>query len=180
MLSESLKASTAAPHANPAALLSWKDVEAELIEAVQMSWRLPGRGRWPFAGDAPWHLMTREARADGQFEAWRQEREDDLVREMRNAPRTVPLNSEEVTWMEGRLGWLSFAAETDRKLVEVVLVQKAAGKGRLSWSRIREKMMRSPAWLGIAGSTRGLGMRYSRAVQAVTIAVNRGGLGGTR
>jgi hypothetical protein len=34
-------------------------VEERLIEAMRLWWRSPGGGRWPFASDAPWHLMTR-------------------------------------------------------------------------------------------------------------------------
>jgi hypothetical protein len=37
-------------------------VQERLIEAMRLWWRSPGRRRWPFAGDAPWHLMTRKTR----------------------------------------------------------------------------------------------------------------------
>jgi hypothetical protein len=43
-------------------------VKERLVEAMRLWWRSPGEGRWPFASDAPWHLMTRRTRIEaGEF-----------------------------------------------------------------------------------------------------------------
>ncbi len=44
-------------------------VEEALIACHDLWWRTPGGGRWPYAGDGPWHLIQGEAgdyAGDGQ------------------------------------------------------------------------------------------------------------------
>jgi hypothetical protein len=35
-------------------------VQEDLVEVMQMWWRAPGGGKWPFASDGPWHLIRKE------------------------------------------------------------------------------------------------------------------------
>lgn len=145
--------------------MSFAGVEAALVEAVRMLRRLPGEGRMPFATDGPWHLISREARAEGDLQAWKQEREAEAVREERNRARAAGLTAEEVTCMETTLAWLEHVAERDRKLVVLALQQLAGGAARVRWSAVRKGLTVS----GLAAEVgdRALGMRYSRALQGI-------------
>jgi hypothetical protein len=162
-----------APHTNPApsGLLSWKEVEEQMVAAVRMLRRLPSGGRWPFASDGPWHLITREARA-GQWDGWRQEIEAAEVRELRNVARTVPLTAEEVDWMEGRLAWLLAVPERDRALVATALTHHAFAGSRIRWAAIRAQLAANRNWREVAGSDRGLGQRYARAIARIAAWLN--------
>lgn len=145
--------------------LSWSDVQEELVEAVRMLWRMPGGGRWPFAGDGPWHLITRAARAGSAMDVWRQE-QDEVIRDRSRPLSAVPLTAEEVTWMEGRLAWLETVGERDRKLVVLVLRQLAAGAQRIDWGRVKRK-------LGAEIGNKGVYRRYSRAIEGIAVTLNR-------
>ena len=146
-------------------MLSWSDVEGELVEAVKLFWRMPsGRGRWPFASDGPWSLITRLDRAGSAMEAWRQE-QDDTRERAKDPAASVPLTAEEVTWMEKRLSWLLRIRDEDRKLVELALRQQAAGAERIDWLAIKARLS---AEIG----NKGLYRRYSRAIGALTQALN--------
>ena len=151
------------------AIWAFADVEDALVEAVRMLWRLPGEGRMPFATDAPWHLITREARHEAgglaNIEAWRVEQEVERMRDERNRARTGPLTSEEVTCMEATLAWLEHVPERDRKLVVLALQQLASGAARVRWSVVRAGLVFS----GVAEQVgdRALGMRYMRALQGL-------------
>src|SRR4051794_25298419 len=46
------------------AFWTFEAVQERLVEAMRLWWRSPGGGRWPFAGDAPWQLMTRRTRIE--------------------------------------------------------------------------------------------------------------------
>lgn len=144
---------------------SWSEVEAALVEAVRMLRRLPGEGRMPFATDGPWHLISRRNRAEGDLQAWLQEREAEAVREERNRARAAGLTAEEVTCMEATLSWLEHVAERDRKLVVLALQQLASGAARVRWSAIRRDLVSS----GLAAEVgdRALGMRYSRSLRGI-------------
>lgn len=166
-------------------MLSWQDVEDDLVEAVKLSWRLPSGGGSSFASDGPWYLLTKLARASAaasdrpgsaEWELLRNEIDAQQVKDQRNETRTVPLTAREVDWMEGRLAWLLLVPEHDRKLVWVVLVQIATARGRFSWSRVRAKLQENRRWREVSISNRGLGARYSRAIAAVTKALNARGV----
>ena len=43
-------------------------VREALVETIVLWRRSPGQGRWPFASDGPWHLMSREAEK-GDYDA---------------------------------------------------------------------------------------------------------------
>lgn len=148
-------------------MLKWEDVREQLIEAVRLSWRMPGA--MPSSGgratDGPWHLILPRSLADGDFDAWRKEREEQIARDMRGVMATVPLTAEQVTWMEQRFEWLLFAPDRDRKLVWLACVQLAGQKGVVRWSRIRSQ-------LSSELPRHGLYRRFTRALQAIAVAVN--------
>lgn len=153
-------------------MLSWtfEEVEQQLIEAMKMLWRLPAGGSSAsFAADGPWHLLTRAVRAEAGkmavMDLWRIEQEE-AAKDAR-AVRTVPLKPEQVTWMNERLGWLELVDDRDRKLVFEAVWQLARGKPRVSWTRIRERMMAHPAWRDTAVTPRRLGQRYSKAIGGI-------------
>jgi hypothetical protein len=167
-------------------MLSWKEVEEELVEAVRLSWRMPGAGvrASGFATDGPWNLLTRVVRASAgatdragadEWAALRFEIEQQQVRDFRNNPGTVPLTAEQVTWMERRLDWLLKVAERDRKLVWLALVQRAgdrrgegdAGVGRIEWAKVKR-------WLPVDLGRHALFRRYVRALQGLAKALEQG------
>lgn len=163
---------------------SYVELRRQMIEAVKMSWRMPGCGLGgsSFATDGPWYLMsakTRAAAAVGDrfgayadFESARQEIEDQAVKDMRNSSRTVPLTTEEVDWMNERLGWLEMVPEKDRRIVVVTLCHMAGASGRISWKRIRQTLNKNRHWRTVAISDRGLGARFSRALAALCSQLN--------
>mgnify|MGYP003577860621 CR=1 FL=1 len=54
------EASTCGSVASEASFWTYERVEERLVETMRCWWRMPGGGRWPFAGDGPWHLARRE------------------------------------------------------------------------------------------------------------------------
>ena len=150
--------------------IGWEEAQVALVEAVRMLKRMPGEGRMPFATDGPWHLISRRDRAEGDLQAWQQERELEAVREERNRARAAGLSAEEVTWMETVLGWLEQVAERDRKLVVLAVQQLAGGAARVRWSKVKAELVAS----GVAETVgdRALGMRYVRALRALAARVD--------
>lgn len=141
---------------------SFADVERQMVEAMELWQRTPGEGRWPFAGDGPWHLVTPDASEAGRAEfVLNAEREGKAAAE---APRRLPLSLEEVRRRDAISEWLRLAPEQDRRLVTLVLARYARGDKQIKWKRIREQLIRSGE---PAISARGLGMRYSRAITAI-------------
>lgn len=144
-------------------------VRADLVEAVRLSWRLPSASASPssFATDGPWNLISRVDRAGSWIEAWRQEQDE--VRERRGrglAP--VPLRSDEVDWVYGRLEWITLIGADDRKLVRLAIGQLAETGNRVDWTAIRAQMPREVA-------NKGLYRRFMRALQALAEALNARG-----
>jgi hypothetical protein len=146
---------------------TWEDVRGELVEAVRFSWRMPGEG--PIAAgratDGPWHLIQARSLADGDFDAWRKEREEQLARDMRGQIGDVPLTPEQVTWMEQRVDWLRLVSDRDRKLVWLACVQLAGRHGTVRWSEIRKR-------LSVEIDRKGLYRRFVRALQGLAAALN--------
>lgn len=139
-------------------------VEAALIAAVQLSWRLPGStgvAARQWAGDGPWGLMLRETAAGdhdargGDMEAPPPPREPLTVADMAAIERAA-------RWLE----WLAArpvragargAAVADGALVAAVVRQKAAGQGRVDWNRVLRAMR-------LARGKGMLAQRYARAL----------------
>lgn len=153
---------------------TFESVQDQLIEAMQLWRRSPGDGRWPFAGDGPWHLVRTEATAQ---EAWDIKRNaHDMGRSTAELPaRPLPLSLEEVALRDATSEWIALAPERDRKLVALVLEHKACSDKPVKWTRIRQQLIRAGEPTITA---RGLGMRYSRAITAIAKALNGGFPGG--
>jgi hypothetical protein len=145
-------------------------VEERLIEAMRLWWRSPGGGTWPFAADAPWHLMTRRTRVEAgglkgrELQLHMQAEDADETRRWQGRERPGPLTRDEVGMRDEATEWLGFVPARDRKLVILVLVQKAAGR-TVSWLKLKPLM-------GVEFGADGLRKRYSRAVSGVTQRLN--------
>lgn len=143
-------------------------VEERLIEAMRLWWRSPGGGRWPFAGDGPWNLMTRETRAQAgamaMMELWKIEQEE---RRLGGGERPPPLTRADMARRDEASEWLAFVPSADRELVVHALVQLAAGAKAVPWTKLKHR-------LGIRFGVHGLRKRYSRAITKVAQALNDG------
>jgi hypothetical protein len=151
-------------------------VEERLIEAMRLWWRSPGEGRWPFASDAPWHLMTRRTRVSIAVEGGLKGRELQLhmqaedaeeTRRWQGRERPGPLSREEVALRDETTEWLTFVSADSRKVVVAALAQRAAGRTNVDWRRVR-------AQLGAEIGTKGVYRRYSRAVAGIAERLNAG------
>lgn len=142
---------------------SFSDVEDGLVEAARLWWRSPGGGRWPFAGDGPWHLMTRATRAGSAIDAWRVEI-DEIA--LKPDPAPLPLTRAEIARRDAASAWLLLIPEEgDRRLVAMGVVMKAATGRRIDWVRMVK------LW-GAQATTDALRKRYSRAITAVARALS--------
>lgn len=132
---------------------SFTMVQDRLVEATQAWWRCEG-GRWPFAGDAPWHLAARELYGPDVD---------------KDAPtRRLPLTRAEVAKRDEAADWLTWVDERDRRIVVLAVLQLASGKhARVQWAQLRAKLVGGPGGLEVAITARGLGMRYARAIAAI-------------
>lgn len=150
-------------------------VEERLVEAMRLWWRSPGAGRWPFAADAPWHLMTRKTRiSEGGFKGrdlqLRMQAEDaEEAKRMEGRERKGSLSRDEVAVRDATTEWLGLVGDDSRKVVVAALVQLAAGRTNIDWRRVKVA-------LGIEIGTKGVYRRYSRAIAAIAAALNAGDL----
>jgi hypothetical protein len=145
---------------------TFKAVEDQMIEAMELWARSPGDKRWPFAGDGPWSLVVPDASDVGIAEhVLNAEAEG---RPATEAPRRLPLTREEIRKRDRVSEWLRFAPEADRKLVGLVLARLALGR-KPKWRTIRSQLIKAGE---PAITARGLGMRYSRAITAIVKALN--------
>jgi len=142
-------------------------VRGQLVEAMRLWHRSPGGGRWPFASDGPWHLMTREQMA-GDYDA---RGGFDGSSDVRLRP--LPLTREEVARRDAVSEWLRFVpAARDRTLLVLCCHYYARGHRCLPWSRIRRRMM-------VKRGEGGLRKRFERAVFAIAKALNAAENGGS-
>jgi hypothetical protein len=133
-------------------------VREALVEAAVLWRRSPGEGRWPFASDGPWHLMSRDAQSD--YDA----RGGDLT-EVKLRP--LPLSRAEVDWRDQVTAWLMLVpSEADRRLLGICLDHHARGWKQLPWS---DRIM--PA-LGVKRGKAGLQKRYRSALRAIAEGLN--------
>lgn len=139
------------------------EVEVALIECAHLWRRSPGGGRWPFAGDGPWHLV----RADpGDYDA----RGGDMTGEP--SVGRVPLSREEMARRDLVSGWYAvIAADADGALVRDAVAQLAGGASRVAWRALtRTHRNRHGGAIGADGLAR----RYERALDRVARAVRAG------
>lgn len=135
-------------------------VREALIEAMALWHRSPGDGRWPFATDGPWHLMSRDLQADydarGGFDS-------SSAVEL----RPLPLSRAEVDWRDRVSHWILLVPDpSDRRLLSVCLDFHARGYQRLPWARI---MRRLRLFRGKDGVRR----RYRAALGAIASSLNK-------
>lgn len=148
---------------------TFEAVEARLVEALHLWRRSPGGGGWPFATDAPWHLMRRVNEVGQGFEFYDARGKD--LNSSDIAIRPLPLSIDEVGERDEASEWLGrFVTERDRRLVVHVLVVKAAGR-TVSWLRLRKRF-------GHQVGAHGLRKRYARAINCICIGLNAAGLRG--
>lgn len=142
--------------------LDLDQLEECLVRAHLLERREPGGGRWPYAGDAPWHLMLREREA-GDYGGAGQDGVSD------ERPPRVPLSRAEVAELALLRAWLQMVPdaageglppEHDRKLVWLSTGQLAAGEGRVPWKAVG-------LWLSSPRSPDALVRRYRMALAAV-------------
>jgi hypothetical protein len=93
--------------------------------------RSPGGGQWPFAKDAPWHLMTRtdgEGRVKG-LELARLLQEDDAreTAQWQGRERPRPLTRDEVDRRDETTEWLTLVQADARKVVVAGMRSSPAG-----------------------------------------------------
>ncbi len=132
-------------------------VREALVETTVLWRRSPGGGRWPFAADGPWHLMSRDVQSD--YDA----RGGDLSEV---ALRPLPLSREEVARRDMVSEWLMLIpAAADRRLLATCLEFHARGYEQLPWSRIMPMM-------GLSRGKDGLQKRYRASLRAIAEGLN--------
>lgn len=145
---------------------TFEAVRERLVEAMLLWMRSPGGGKWPFAGDGPWQLITRSVRATAgdvsDFELWRMEQDE---RKLGGGERPLPLTRAEVAVRDETSEWLRFVPERDRALVVLALTSLARGDKRVPWMRLKARM-------GVQWGAEGLKMRYRRSIAAIAKALN--------
>lgn len=138
-------------------------VREVLVEAAELWRRTPGEGRWPFAGDGPWHLMSRDGAA-GDYDA-----RGGFDTSSGVAVRPLPLGTEECDRRDEVSEWLRFIPEAaDRRLVAVCCSFYASGSKQLPWSKIMRV-------LGVQRGKDGLRKRFERAIGAIATGLNAAG-----
>jgi hypothetical protein len=143
--------------------MDWKEVEERLVEALRLWWRSPGGAPGSSGGlaaDGPWHLLTREVRAGGKWEAWRQLHDESRGRRLPEPPPSAA----DISRRDEASAWLAMVPERERWLVVAVVTMIAAGR-RPDWGKALELG-------GIAHGKNGLRMRYQRAMTALAGAVS--------
>jgi hypothetical protein len=154
---------------------TFASVEERLIDAMRLWWRTPGGGRWPFASDAPWELMTRKTRIEeggfkGREHQLRMQAEDaEEAKRWEGVERKGPLTRDEVALRDETTEWLRWCSPQDRKVVVLVLKQRAAGMKRIDWPRVKREIG-SAAVDGIGN--KGVYRRYSRSVSGIARRLN--------
>jgi hypothetical protein len=150
---------------------TYEAVLERLVEALRLWWRSPGEGRWPFASDAPWHLMTRrtriaEAGLRGMDLQRRLQAEDDEeAKRMEGRDDRGPLTRDDVARRDEATEWLGWIAPDSRKVVVAALAQLAAGRTNVDWARVKRTV-------GAEAGNKGVYRRFSRAVHGVVERLN--------
>lgn len=151
-----------------------EEVERRLVEALRLWRRSPGGGRWPFASDAPWHLMTRAVRIEAGerkgMDLLRALQEDDAreTAQWHGVDRPAPLSRDEVDQRDQASDWLRLVPEADRRIVVLALFDLMRGQ-RVSWLAMR-------AQVGVKLGADGLARRYRKAIERIATHLNRTGV----
>lgn len=135
-------------------------VREALVEAAELWRRTPGEGRWPFAADGPYHLMSRDGAA-GDYDA-----RGGFGSSSDVTVRPLPLGTEECDRRDVVSEWLRFInKDEDRRLVGICCVHYATGRKQLPWDRIMREM-------GVNHGKDGLRKRFDRAIGAIAEGLN--------
>lgn len=135
-------------------------VREALVEAALLWRRSPGSGRWPFASDGPWHLMSRDVHA-GDYDA-----RGGFDSSSDVAVRPLPLSRVEVERRDAVSEWIGMVPkEEDRRLLALCCEFYARGFAQLPWRRIKRVM-------GVERGEAGLRKRFERAVGAIAMSLN--------
>lgn len=147
-----------------------EDLEERLV-AVHALWlRSPGGGKWPFAGDGPWHLAQAEVGdIKGDYSETLLETDSGKVMQVRKvdsrAPRT-PLNAAEVDERDRVTGWLGLVSDEQlRKAVWLASEALHRGESRVPWLGIAR-------WVRWERSRQALEQRYRLVLGEVVCALN--------
>lgn len=148
---------------------AFEAVQERLVEAMRLWWRSPGEGHWPFASDAPWHLMTRQTRVTIGIEGGLKGRELQLHMQAEDSEEAKrregrddvgPLTRDDVARRDEASSWLTWIAADARKIVVLATTQLAAGRTNIDWSRVKRAT-------GAEIGNKGVYRRYSRAIQTI-------------
>jgi hypothetical protein len=131
--------------------MTYDAVEARLVDAVRW-WRRP-EGRWPFAGDGPWHLIRKE------WWDW-DARDPKRLRDGAPSPAEIDRMEEATGW----LGWLE--DDGKRRALVAGLVDLAKGRRHPGWSAMRERLGEP----GLSGAA--VQYRYSQAIRFIANVLN--------
>jgi hypothetical protein len=148
-------------------------VEERLVEAMLLWRRSPGGGSWPFAGDAPWHLMTRKTRISEAglkgMDVQRRLQDEDAeeAKRMEGRDRRGPLTRDDVARRDEATEWLGWVQPDNRKVVILALVQRASGRTNIDWAFIKSA-------IGADIGNKGVYRRYTTSITAVVKRLNTG------
>lgn len=158
-----------------------RDIEAleeAFVRCHALERREPGGGRWPFAGDGPWHLIQGEVgdvgRADWSVTLLVTEAGKELeVRKLDSREPCAALDAAEAAELAMLRRWLllvplceaPLALDHDRKLVWLAAAALHRGEDRVPWTALH-RALRSPR------SPRALIDRYRKALATVVCAIN--------
>jgi hypothetical protein len=154
-----------------AAFWTFAAVEERLVEAMRLWWRSPGGGKWPFAADAPWHLMTRRTRiAAGELKGRElqlhmQAEDADEVKRREGRDEWGPLTRDDVARRDEASEWLTWIDGDARKVLIAALVQLAAGRERIDWHRVK-------ASVGVEIGNKGVYRRFTRSIGRIAKRLN--------
>lgn len=146
------------------------ELEEAFVRVHSLWLRSPGGGRWPFAGDGPWHLAQAEVGdIKGDWSETLLENEAGKLLAVRKidsrAPR-APLDAREVSERDRVTAWLGLVGDEHlRKAIWLASEALHRGEGRVPWLGIAR-------WIGWARTPNALRGRYRLALGAVLSELN--------
>lgn len=144
-------------------LVTFRDVQDRLVEALDVLGRLPDPSRhasWQrVSASGFWQQVTIDA------ETARQNYTIDEFDQDAEPIRTRGASRREVDRMEEALDWALLVSERDRKLVGLAIGTLVRGKARVPWGFVANKM-------GWGGHPDALRKRYGAALRAIAMSVN--------
>ncbi|MBX7496776.1 hypothetical protein K3172_12995 [Qipengyuania sp. 6B39] len=147
-----------------------EDMEEAMVRVHALWRRSPGGGKWPFAGDGPWHLAQGEVgdiKGDWSETLIETDSGKQLpVRKVESREPRTPLSSAEVDERDRVTAWVGLVADEQlRKAVWLATEALARGEGRVPWTAIA-------AWVRWERTPNALKLRYRMALGAVVCGLN--------